>query len=247
MHTASRRTAFATALAYLLAGGILLLVLALLLSLFSHLGSALVPATAPLATKTIIVDAGHGGVDGGAESITGALEKDLNLSLARTYATLLRVCGYNVIETRTTDAMLDTGSTGGSRKTRDLAARLAFSRKNPDALFISIHMNKFPLAKYSGLQVYYGENNQKSKQLADTLQSMTRLYLQKDNTREPKRSTSAIYLLHRMDGVGILVECGFLSNPEEAARLDDPAYRQCLAVLLLCATNEYVATCGETP
>ena len=76
---------------------------------------------------------------------------------------------------------------------------------------------------------------------------MTRLYLQPENTRETKRSTSSIYLLHRMENVGVLVECGFLSNPEEAARLDDPAYQQTLAVLLLCATNEYEATCGDAP
>lgn len=247
MHTASKRTALGSALAYLVTGGILLLALVVLFGLFSYFEETTVPTTAVLATRTVIVDAGHGGMDGGAESITGTVEKQLNLSLAQTYATLLRVCGYNVIETRTTDTMLDTGSTVGSRKTRDLAARLSFARKNPDALFVSIHMNKFPLAKYSGLQVYYGENNQKSKQLADTVQSMTRLYLQPKNTRESKCSTSAIYLLHRMENVGILVECGFLSNPEEAAMLDDPVYRQTLAVLLLCATNEYQTTCGDLP
>ena len=201
-------------------------------------GRAALPTDAPI-LRTVILDAGHGGMDGGAESVTGSLEKDLNLDLSKTLATLFRVCGYTVIETRTTDEMLGADTVGGSRKLRDLAARLQISRENPDALFLSIHMNKFPLAKYSGLQVYYTENHCESQTLARTVQSTVRTHLQPQNTREVKQSTSAIYLLHRMDAVGILVECGFLSNPEEAAALDRADYRTRLAVLLAASVMEH--------
>ncbi len=197
------------------------------------------------ALRTIVLDAGHGGIDGGAESVTGTSEKTLNLSLSRTAAALFRLCGYTVAETRTTDTLLDLPVTSGSRKTRDLAARLQIAREHPSAILISIHMNKFPLAKYSGLQVYYGESHPNSRVLAEAIQTATRTHLQPNNRREIKPATSAIYLLYRAEMPAVLVECGFLSNPDEAAALERTSYRQTLALLLVLGVQQTEQTSAQ--
>ena len=93
-------------------------------------------------------------------------------------------------------------------------------------------MNKFPQSKYSGLQVYYSSNNEASKALADAVQNSVKASIQPDNSRETKSATSAIYLLYKIKSPAVLIECGFISNPEEAELLENTDYRKklCLAI-----------------
>ena len=100
-------------------------------------------------------------------------------------------------------------------------------------------MNKFPQEQYSGLQVYYSPNHEESQKIASFIQSYTRTYLQPENEREIKKATSAIYLLHRIQSPAVLVECGFLSNPEEAEKLTTPDYQCQLACMVFAAVTEW--------
>ena len=189
--------------------------------------------TLPL-RKTIILDAGHGGEDGGASSQSGLLEKDLNLSLALTMRDILVANGFDVVLTRDTDTLLYDRNANyqGQKKRLDMAARLKIAEDSPNAVFVSIHMNTYPHPSCQGVQVWYSENNDASLALAKSIQATTQELLQPQNDRTIKRSGSSIYLLHKLECPAVLVECGFLSSPEEAALLADENYRQQLALTL---------------
>ena len=165
--------------------------------------------------KVLILDAGHGGEDGGASGVNGTLEKELNLQYALAANDLLSACGFKVLLTRSDDRMLGDGEKG-HKKLADLRYRLNLANSHPEALLISLHMNKFPQEYCKGIQLYYSPNNGESLPLAQAL--------------------------HRLDRVqipGILVECGFLSNNEEASLLKTEGYRKKLSVLLLGALSDY--------
>ena len=183
---------------------------------------------------TVILDAGHGGEDGGATSSDGLLEKDLNLALTLTMRDILTANGVNVILTRETDTLLYDRNVDfqGQKKRLDMAARLKIANETPNAVFVSIHMNTYPHPSCQGVQVWYSENNEDSFELAKTIQSTTQELLQNENDRTVKRSGSSIYLLRKLECPAVLVECGFLSSPEEAALLADESYRQQLALVL---------------
>ena len=193
----------------------------------------------------VILDAGHGGEDGGAVGTNGVLEKDLNLAVANELADLLRKEGVEVILTRTEDALLysDEENVYGQRKKNDLKNRLAVAKAHPDALFVSIHMNTFSVAKYSGLQVYYAAT-QGSRELAGAVQGAVRDRLQPDNRRVPHAASSSIYLLHNAVGTSILIECGFLSNPEECELLSQKDYQSRLCFSVFCGMMEYIEKMG---
>ena len=184
-------------------------------------------------SPVIVLDAGHGGEDGGATGVNGILEKDLNLSLANALAALLRGAGYTVVQTRTEDRLLyDTDTKKGHKKQGDLENRLKIAEKYENAVFISIHMNTFPQESCQGVQVWYSQNNASSKVLADDLQARVKTLMQPQNNRRTKASTSSIYLLKKATCPAVLVECGFLSNAEECALLSKALYRQKLALVL---------------
>jgi len=190
--------------------------------------------------KKIIIDAGHGGKDGGATGVNGVLEKDLNLQVSLLLKDIFESFGYEVIMTRTDDRMLGDGPKG-QKKLADLKARLDVASKHPDALFISIHMNKFPEESCKGLQVYYSRNDTRSAQIAEILCQTNRTYLQKDNHREIKPATSAIYILDRIQIPAILIECGFLSNHGDAKNLSDKEYQKKLAFVIFASVANYLA------
>jgi N-acetylmuramoyl-L-alanine amidase len=198
---------------------------------------------APAGYPVIIIDAGHGGEDGGASGSNGVLEKDLNLEMAFILRDMLTSNGVPVIMTRTEDILLYDRSIDyhGRKKQLDLKARLQISNDNPGAIFVSIHMNSFPLKQYSGLQVYYPEGSEDSKALADIIQNTVTALLQPDNPRKPKSAGSNIYVLHNNQNTAVMVECGFLSNDAECQRLSNPEYRQQLSLALFCAIMEYVS------
>lgn len=180
---------------------------------------------------TIVLDAGHGGEDGGASDAKGRCEKDLNLAVAKKIRDYLCENGVTVVLTREDDAMLyDRSPNGsGSKKRRDLEGRVSLCNQVETPVFVSIHMNSFPQAQYHGLQVWYGTKNETSKPLAEAIQSQIKSTLQPENERAVKAATSAIFLLSNLDCPAVLVECGFLSNPEEAELLQSDDYQNALA------------------
>ena len=181
---------------------------------------------------TVILDAGHGGMDSGAVSILGDEEKHLNLAVTKKLGAFLESAGIRVIYTRTEDEMLDCKAASGSRKTRDLMGRVELAQEKPDGIFVSIHMNTLPIEKYKGLQVFYTDRNDANRALAQVLQNTVAETLQTDNTRSAKDAEGKIFILDRIDQPAILVECGFLSNREEAALLKDELYQAKLAYVL---------------
>lgn len=184
--------------------------------------------------RVILLDPGHGGEDAGAIAASGALEKDLNLQTALLLRDLLVAMGREVRLTRSTDVLLYDPQSDyvGHKKEQDLATRLRMAQEAPDALFVSIHMNAYPESRYRGLQVWYSPNDPSSALYALGVQEKVREHLQPENTRRVKRADGGIYLMEHVSSPALLIECGFLSNPEEAACLCDPAYRQQLALLI---------------
>lgn len=178
-----------------------------------------------------IIDPGHGGIDGGAVGVNGVLEKDVNLAVALKVGRFLSLCGAEVVYTRDSDVLLSS-SRAATRKSGDVLARVEVARSFPDAVFVSIHANKFPQSSCRGLQVFYSGGDPESVSLADAIQSDVRLWLQPDNDRESADCGSRIYVLDRIDNPAVLIECGFLSNPGEAALLCDEAYQNRLAFVI---------------
>jgi N-acetylmuramoyl-L-alanine amidase len=193
-------------------------------------------------TPIVIIDAGHGGEDGGTVGVNRAYEKDINLSIAKKLDTFLRAAGIRTVMTRTEDILLYDRNTNyeGRKKVLDLAARLKISEEYENAIFVSIHMNAFPEAKYKGLQVYYSPNDPLSENLAQRIQVMTKEALMQENNRKIKSSGGKIFLLDRMKTPSVLIECGFLSNPEECERLCDEAYQNELATVISCAILDHI-------
>ena len=181
----------------------------------------------------IILDAGHGGEDAGATGINGALEKDLNLSVVNILGEMLTEKGFAVVYTRSEDKLLyeEWENIKGIRKISDLKNRCKIAKSYPNALFVSIHMNTFGDGKYSGLQVYYSPENKESEMLAGAIQSSVKKELQPNNNRNIKQGDD-IYILENIDNTAVLIECGFLSNMEEEAKLRDKSYQQKLICVI---------------
>ncbi|MBQ9861523.1 MAG: N-acetylmuramoyl-L-alanine amidase [Clostridia bacterium] len=172
----------------------------------------------------VLVDAGHGGADGGAEGADGTLEKDINLAIARPLGDLLRVMGYAVSYTRTEDTMVNAaGDTLRERKVSDMKNRLAMIEQAD--MTISIHQNKFPQTRYNGTQVFYGTGSEDSPVLAAAIRESVIALLQPTNTRELKKGDGSVYLLKHATRPLVLVECGFLSNEPEREKLKTREYQ----------------------
>ena len=179
--------------------------------------------------KTVILDAGHGGFDGGA-SAGDVLEKDINLKIALFLADHLRFLGYDVILTREDDsATNDEGDRIRSKKISDMKNRLALMKSYPDAFFVSIHLNKYSDSQPKGTQVFYSQKTTESKLLAQSIQQTVKELLQSDNHREIKPATRDTYLLYNAPIPAVIVECGFLSNPAELALLKTEEYQKKMA------------------
>lgn len=182
-------------------------------------------------TKTVVIDAGHGGVDGGAVASTGVIEKDLNLQIAQYLKPLLEAQNFTVIMVRETDLSLHDPAADSirSKKKSDLRNRLALINEHPDALVVSIHQNTFTESQYRGAQMFYGVHHPQSPIAAQYIQDAIVAELQPDNQRKIKKAPSSVFLLQHAKPAMVLVECGFLSNPEELALLSSDSYQQHMA------------------
>jgi N-acetylmuramoyl-L-alanine amidase len=189
----------------------------------------------------IIVDAGHGGEDGGAVANDGTIEKDLNLQISLKLNNVLSILGYKTKLIRVSDTDLHTlGDTIRERKVSDIRNRFTIMNKSDNCLYISIHQNKFEIPKYKGLQVYYSPNNELSRKIAGSVQHSVCQILQPNNNRKIKKTDNSIFLLQKITSAAILIECGFISNPSEAELLDNDEYRNKLAsVISVAITNTF--------
>lgn len=193
--------------------------------------------------RRVVLDPGHGGEDGGAVGVDGIVEKDINLSIALKLRDLLKASGYEVIMTREKDqAIYDDDATSLRQKKRsDLHNRADIINKNKkeNSIFISIHQNKFPNPKYFGTQIFYSKNEIKSQELATKIKDSVVGLIQPENTREIKPATEKIYLLNNAQIPAVVVECGFLSNAEEAKKLIDEKYQSQMAFSVYCGITDY--------
>lgn len=173
---------------------------------------------------TVIIDAGHGGFDGGTSG-GRLLEKDLNLNIALKLASLLRFLGLKVILTRDGDRALNTeGTSIHDKKISDMQNRLKIIQEHKNAVFVSIHQNYFSSAAVSGSQVFYGELNDRSINIAQSIQNSIARFLQPKNNRKIKKATKDIYLLYNAKSPAVLIECAFMSNPEELNKMQTKDY-----------------------
>lgn len=215
------------------------------LLIFSGSGTASTMAVGTVSEEsevvTVIIDAGHGGGDGGTQSSDGTLEKDINLQISLKLEKLLKLMGYNTVMTRSEDTLIYSGNpdTTRARKVSDLNNRLEIAREHPNAIFISIHQNYFTQSKYSGAQVFYSPNNENSKLLAEKIQSSVVELIQPENGRKIKKSGSDIFLLDRIEIPAVMVECGFMSNPSESLLLKDEQYQKKTALSIADGINKY--------
>lgn len=190
---------------------------------------------------TVILDAGHGGEDGGAVSKDGVLEKDINLSITQKLQRLLTTSGFEVKMIRNEDvSVYDDGINSiKEKKISDLKNRLGIANKKEDNILISIHQNKFPQSKYNGAQVFYSTNDPGSKELAENIRKSIIGFLQPDNKRNIKPASKDIYILYNCKNVAVMVECGFLSNGSELQKLKDDKYQSEMAFSIYCGFIEY--------
>lgn len=187
----------------------------------------------------IVIDAGHGGIDGGAVGADGTAEKELNLQISTKLAALLRLMGYTVVETRTDDVSLaDANAKKGHVKQSDLENRVKIASQYERALLVSIHMNSYVGVSCEGLQVWYSDKNEASKEIAEAVQAGVKSTLQPENNRKIKLATSSIYLLRHTLNPAILIECGFISSKEECERLGDELYQRKLALAIAASISK---------
>lgn len=220
-----------------------LLTIICLIAAFGYVKSEIMPAnTIPDSTKTIIIDAGHGGFDGGASAADGTVEKDINLLISQKVCAMLRFNGYNVIMTRDSDTGTedDESQVIAKRKKSDLSNRLQIMKDNPDAVFVSIHLNKFTTSAASGAQVFYTKNYKEAYDLAQSVQTSIKSMIQPENIRVVKQGTDSTYLLKNAAVPAIIVECGFLSNKQELEKLKSDDYQSQMAFAICCGINDYL-------
>ena len=198
------------------------------------------------AMPLIILDAGHGGEDGGAVAADGTMEKDINLSITQKLDVLLQAQGFRTMLTRTDDTLHYDASASSMRekKVSDLRYRLACTQQTPDCVLLSIHQNKFTDPQYDGAQMFYSPNHPQSEALAQCLQDTFVADLQPDNTRQIKQCGTEIFLLYHTKVPAVMVECGFLSNEAERDKLKTDAYQQKVAA---CIANGLLRYLGHKP
>ena len=186
----------------------------------------------------VILDAGHGGMDGGAVSIDGICEAPITLLIAKKAQDLMGFCGRHGLMTRSGDISLNYNPDAGARanKNADLNARLEIARQYSDCPFFSIHLNKFSQTQYAGAQVFYGKNG---LTLAQALQGQLRAALDPANDRVCKPAPEGVFLMKNISAPAVTIECGFLSNPEECAKLQQDGYQTRIALAIVSGYEIY--------
>lgn len=201
----------------------------------------------PADTKTVIIDPGHGGFDGGAGAADGTLEKDINLEISLKLCDFLKFSGFDVIMTRTEDTGTEdnSGTSISSRKKSDLKNRLELMEANGESIYVSIHLNKFTTSAARGTQVFYTPNFESAKTLGECIQNSVVKNLQPENHRVIKRGTESTYLLKNARIPAVIVECGFLSNKADLENLKNQTYQNKMALCISAGIMEYYKNGGQ--
>lgn len=187
----------------------------------------------------VVIDPGHGGMDGGTTSCTGVSESKINLEISLRLNDLLGLLGYDTVMTRTEDVSLNTqGDTVRAQKQSDLKNRVLAVNDLENAILLSIHQNHFPQSQYSGPQVFYAPDSQ-SQALAEQMQSKLNSSVAPNSSRTCKKA-DGVYLMEHIDTTGVLVECGFLSNPTEEAKLQQAEYQKKLCSVIAATMANYI-------
>lgn len=184
----------------------------------------------------IVIDAGHGGIDGGTTGISGAEEKELNLAISRRLEALMGLMGFDTIMTRTSgDSLATEGDTIRRQKQSDLQNRVKLVNSQASAILLSVHQNHYPDGKYHGPQVFYTTG---AEAMAKDLQEALNTILSPSSRRTAKLA-SGVYVMEHITHPGLLIECGFLSNAAEEQRLQDPVYQKKLACIIAAVAAGY--------
>ena len=216
---------------------IILAIMILSAQLASNTADAIFVHKQAQAATCVIIDAGHGGVDGGAVSCTGMYESQINLQIAQRLNDLMQLLGYETKMIRTEDISVYTsGKTIAEKKISDLKERVRVINNTENAILISIHQNYFQDNRYSGAQVFYAKNSQK---FAETIQTKFRQAINLNSNRKIKKA-DGIYLMEKINCDAVLIECGFLSNKAEEFNLRSPEYQKKIACVIASATSQYL-------
>lgn len=191
----------------------------------------------------IIIDPGHGGIDGGAVGVNGTTEKDINLAISLKLRDILTGAGYTVVMTRDTDISIhdEDAQTVRQKKVSDLRKRLAMTKLYEKSILISVHQNALGAHRVTGAQVFYSPNNPESKVFAEALQTEFNANLQRDG--KDKTVTKAgknLYLFYNAQNIAVLCECGFLSNADEERTLNTPEYQERVAFAIFSGLVKYL-------
>lgn len=198
-------------------------------ALLSRISTAVAVSAVSASAPVIVIDAGHGGEDGGAISVSGVKESELNLAISLRLNDMLRFLGAETRMIRTEDISVCTeGETIAQKKVSDIRNRVAFVQDTPNAVLISIHQNQFPEEKYRGAQVFYASG---SEALAEALQAGLIAQVDPNNHRACKPAKD-IYLMEHVSCPAALIECGFLSNYAEEQLLREPDYQKKIAAAI---------------
>ena len=192
----------------------------------------------------VVIDAGHGGKDPGKVGVNNALEKDINLAIAKRLKYLLEQNDVVVIMTREEDKDL-ASENASNRKNEDLRARVRLLEDTNPVLMISIHQNSYPEADVDGAQVFFYSGSEAGKQLGNIVQESLKREL-KDGNHRIAKANKEYYLLKKSVCPAVIVECGFLSNPKEAALLVTEEYQERLAFAVHLGVLEYINTVKNT-
>lgn len=190
--------------------------------------------------KIILLDPGHGGLDGGAVSPTGTIEKDINLNISIKLKNQLEKKGFKVVMTREEDkGLYSEGGTVREKKREDLSNRSKMIIESDCDIFVSIHLNMFPQKRYYGSQVWYADNDA-SKKLANIIQCNFKAYLDNTNNRIEKPAKDDYRVLRNVGEIpAVLVECGFLSNEIEESKLKTDIYQEKIAQISALSIESY--------
>lgn len=191
-------------------------------------------------TPILIIDAGHGGADGGAVAPDGVAESEINLDIALRLEALASFCGVETVMTRDSEEIdyPAEAETISAMKKADQNARLQLINSIPDAVLLSIHQNNYPAASPNGIQVFYNGVSDSSSLAALTQENLT-TQLCPNNRRLAETADEGIYLMRQSKHRAVLVECGFLSNPGDLEKLENASYRTSLAVVMLASYLQY--------
>ncbi len=192
----------------------------------------------------VLVNSCHGGFDGGSVATDGTCEKDINLSISLELNDMLKDLGFNTLLIRDTDCSVETeGSSIREKKRSDINNRHSLMKKHLGSVYLCIHQNKFSSPSIKGAQVFFTPSNDQSKALAESVQSNIISLVQKDNHRKIKPCSESVFIVNKApkNSTAVLIECGFLSNPNELKNLKDKDYQSKLCFAIVCGLTDWMS------